>query len=158
MVAILQTLILILGCSQVALTCHYSCATCSSDHYYECTLCSPGRGNNLLPIDGMCYCSNSYDEDDDGICESSGSYNISVKVAIWVFIGLSLLLSLATTLIKGMRYFLYKTIDDVQELSLIVFLNLYFPQQFDLFLSGLYRFNISSFTFQNLAIGSLFIV
>ncbi len=58
---------------------------------------------------------------------------------------------------KGNKYFLYKTIEDVQELSLIVFINMYFPQQFDIFLTNLYRFNISSYTFQNMAAGSLFI-
>ena len=43
-------------------------------------------------------------------------------------------------------------------MSLIVFINLYFPQQFDIFLTHLYRFNISSYTFQNIAMGSLFTV
>ena len=57
---------------------------------------------------------------------------------------------------KGMKYFLYKTVEDVQELSLIVFINMYFPQQLDVFLTTLYRFNLSSHTFSNLATGSLF--
>ena len=35
---------------------------------------------------------------------------------------------------------------------------MYYPQQFDVFLSYLYRFNISSYTFQNLAEGSLYLV
>lgn len=60
--------------------------------------------------------------------------------------------------VKGMKYFLYKTLEDVQELSLIVFINIYFPQQFDVFLSYLYRFNISSYTFQNIAEGSLYLI
>lgn len=34
---------------------------------------------------------------------------------------------------------------------------MYFPQQFDIFLTYLYRFNISSYTFANLAEGSLYI-
>lgn len=38
-----------------------------------------------------------------------------------------------------------------------MFINLYFPQQFDIFLTKLYRFNISSFTFESLASGSLFV-
>lgn len=46
----------------------------------------------------------------------------------------------------------------MQELSLIVFINMYFPQQFDIFLTYLYRFNISSYTFQNLAEGSLYYI
>jgi hypothetical protein len=57
-----------------------------------------------------------------------------------------------------MKYFLYKTIEDVQELSLIIFINLYFPQQLDIFLTSLYRFNISSYTFENIAMGTLFYV
>lgn len=56
-----------------------------------------------------------------------------------------------------MRYYLLKTIEDVQEISLIVFINLYFPQQFDIYLSYLYRFNMSSYTFESLANGSLFV-
>ena len=35
---------------------------------------------------------------------------------------------------------------------------MYFPQQFDVFLSYLYRFNISSYTFQNMAEGSLYVL
>jgi len=35
---------------------------------------------------------------------------------------------------------------------------MYFPQQFDPFLTYLYRFNISSYTFQNLAEGSLYVI
>ena len=50
---------------------------------------------------------------------------------IVVFIGLTLLLGLWAIWVKGMKYFLYKTVEDVQELSLIVFINMYFPQQLD---------------------------
>jgi hypothetical protein len=75
-----------------------------------------------------------------------------------VFIALTLLLGVFAAVTKGQKYFLYKTIEDVQELSLIVFINMYFPQQFDFFLVQLYRFNISSHTFQNLAKGSLYVV
>ena len=69
-----------------------------------------------------------------------------------------MLLSLVAVLAKGMKYFLYKTIEDIQELSLIVFINMYFPQQFDIFLKNLYGFNISSHTFQNIAEGSLYVI
>ena len=75
-----------------------------------------------------------------------------------VFISLTLLLALLAMLVKSMKYFLYKTLEDVQELSLIVFINMYFPQQFDIFLTHLYRFNISSFTFQNIAEGTLYVI
>jgi hypothetical protein len=80
------------------------------------------------------------------------------KALIAVFIALALAFSLFAVLAKGMKYFLYKTIEDVQELSLIVFINLYFPQQFDIFLTYLYGFNVSSHTFQNIATGTLFTV
>lgn len=77
---------------------------------------------------------------------------------IIVFISLTMTLAVFAVFAKSMKYFLYKTIEDVQELSLIVFINMYFPQQFDVFLSGMYRFNISSYTFANLAEGSLFYI
>jgi len=67
-------------------------------------------------------------------------------------------LAIFAVIAKGQKYFLYKTIEDIQELSLIVFINIYFPQQFDPFLTYLYRFNISSYTFQNLAEGSLYVI
>lgn len=35
---------------------------------------------------------------------------------------------------------------------------MYFPQQFDIFLTQLYRFNISSFMFESIAKGGLFMV
>ena len=41
---------------------------------------------------------------------------------------------------------------------MVVLFNMYFPQQFDLFMTHLYRFNLSSHTFQNLAEGSLYYV
>lgn len=127
--------------------CHYSCSTCLTSDYYQCTVCQPNRGNNLKPINGMCYCSNDADEDENGICQASGSYNSTSKALIIAFITMTLILSVFAVFVKGMKYFLYKTIEDVQELSLIVFINLYFPQQFDMFLGILYRFNISSYTF-----------
>ena len=64
---------------------------------------------------------------------------------------MTLLLAIFAVIVKSQKYFLYKTIEDIQELSLIVFINMYFPQQFDIFLTYLYRFNISSYTFQNIA-------
>ena len=104
----------------------------------------------------MCYCSNGSDENTDGNCEQSAAYNSTSKGLIVAFIALSIIFSVGMTIVKGMKYFLYKTIEDVQELSLIVFVNLYFPQQFDIFMTNLYRFNISSYTFENVAMGTLF--
>ena len=74
------------------------------------------------------------------------------------FIIITIVLSSFAVFIRGMKYFLYKTIEDVQEISLIVFINLYFPQQFDIYLKSLYKFNFSSYTFENMAQGSLFYV
>jgi hypothetical protein len=141
------------------LTCHYSCAGgCTTSDYYRCTACGPNRGNAGQPIYGMCYCSEGSDEDDQGACQDYGKYNSLNKGMIAFFIGFTLLLGLFSIFVKGMKYFFFKTIEDVQELSLIVFINLYFPQQFDSFLTALYRFNISSSTFENIAVGTLFTV
>ncbi len=149
--------ILLVGLS-VGQVCHYSCLTCTSEHYYTCTACGPNRGNNGAPIYGMCYCSSNADEDSSGVCQPSSSFNTRNKGLILAFIITTLILSAFSVFVKGMKYFLYKTIEDVQELSLIVFINLYFPQQLDIFLTTLYRFNISSYTFENMAMGSLFYV
>jgi hypothetical protein len=75
-------------------------------------------------------------------------------------LSLALLFTFVSGLLTGQRHFLIKTIEDVQEISIIVFINLYFPQQFDIFLTNLYRFNISSFAFESLASksGSLFVL
>lgn len=43
--------------------CHYSCSTCLTSDYYTCTACQPNRGDNGIPVSGMCYCDNSSDED-----------------------------------------------------------------------------------------------
>lgn len=77
---------------------------------------------------------------------------------IILFITFTLILAVFSIFVKGMKYFLYKTIEDVQEISLIVFINLYIPQQLDIFLTHLYSFNISSYTFQNVAGSSLFTI
>jgi hypothetical protein len=77
---------------------------------------------------------------------------------IATFLALALLFTVIGALITGLRHFLIKTIEDVQEISIIVFINLYFPQQFDIFLTYLYRFNISSYTFESMAKGSLYIL
>lgn len=139
-------------------SCHYSCQSCSTPDYYSCTACAPNRGNGGAPIYGLCYCDNSSDEDANGDCQNSNSYNLRNKIFIILFISLTLLLAVFAIFVKGMKYFLYKTIEDVQELSLIVLFNMYFPQQFDVFLKGLYAFNISSHTFSNIAEGSLYTV
>jgi len=94
--------------------CHYSCANCTSSDYYACSVCQSNRGINDMPIYGMCYCSDNTDEDDQGYCRSSGSFNYMSKTLIIVFISLGLVFSLFAVLIKGMKYFLYKTIEDVQ--------------------------------------------
>lgn len=75
-----------------------------------------------------------------------------------MFIALTLVFAVFSVFVKGMKYFLYKTIEDTQELSLIVFINMYFPQQLDIFLTYLYSFNLSSYTFQNVASSSLFTI
>jgi hypothetical protein len=59
-------------------------------------------------------------------------------------------------LIRGFRYYFIKTIEDIQELSVIIFINMYFPQHFDLLLKQMYRFNISSFLFESMTSGGLF--
>lgn len=94
----------------ISQTCHYSCKTCLTSDYYTCTLCEVGRGKNLAPIYGMCYCSSSTDEDGNGVCQQSGSYNTGSKLMIVLFISFTLVLSVAAMLIKGNKYFLYKTI------------------------------------------------
>jgi hypothetical protein len=151
-------IILLLVGLAVGQTCHYSCLTCTSQDYFTCTSCGVNRGNNGSPIYGMCYCSADADEDGSGVCQASSSFNTRNKSLILGFIITTLVLSSFAVFVKGMKYFLYKTIEDVQELSLIVFINLYFPQQLDIFLTTLYRFNISSYTFENIAMGSLFYV
>lgn len=77
---------------------------------------------------------------------------------IILFIALTVIFATFSIFVKGMKYFLYKTIQDVQEISLIVFINLYIPQQLDIFLTYFYSFNISSYTFQNVAGSSLFVL
>lgn len=95
-------------------TCHYSCQTCNTVDYYQCTVCKPNRGNSGVPIYGMCYCSTDSDEDSNGNCQSLNSYNSSNKGLILAFIIITIILSSFAIFAKGMKYFLYKTIEDVQ--------------------------------------------
>lgn len=47
------------------LTCHYTCSTCSGTEYFNCLTCPPNRGLDnkpLTPFAGMCYCTESTDE------------------------------------------------------------------------------------------------
>jgi hypothetical protein len=67
-----------------------------------------------MPIYGMCYCSDNTDEDDQGSCQHSGSFNYMSKTLIIIFISFALIFSLFAVFIKGMKYFFYKTIEDVQ--------------------------------------------
>jgi hypothetical protein len=149
MKSIKPLIILMVIASVYGQVCHYSCLTgsCTTVDYYTCTACKPNRGDNGKPIYGMCYCSSDADEDASGDCQVSGSFNFRNKALITSFIAITIILSAFAIFVKGMKYFLYKTIEDIQELSLIVFINLYFPQQLDIFLTTLYRFNISSYTF-----------
>ena len=104
----------------------------------------------------MCYCSGETDELESGQCADSNQFNYNNKAVIASLIGIALLLGACTTVIAGMRYFLLKTMEDIQEISIIVLINLYFPQQFDIFLTSLYRFNMSSYTLESLTDGNLF--
>jgi len=58
-------------------------------------------------------------------------------------------------LLRGFRYYFIKIIEDVQELSIVVLVNIYFPQQFDIFLTYMYRFNMSWYTFESVLNGAL---
>ena len=104
----------------------------------------------------MCYCLENNDENADGECEEDNSSNMGNKVTVSVFISLGIILGVGMMVITGMRYFLLKTLEDIQEVSLLMLLNFYFPQQFDIYLSELYRFNISSYMFEAMAAGTLF--
>lgn len=73
------------------------------------------------------------DEDLTGNCipgTTSSAYNMAILI---LFI-INCLLVAFTTATKGMRFFIYRMIDDFQEVSLIVFINLQFPQQMQTFL------------------------
>jgi hypothetical protein len=109
-----------------------------------------------VPFAGMCYCIQSTDENELGQCTTETNFNLNNKALIAAFIALSMVLAFLMLLIRGFRYYFIKIIEDIQEISLIVFINLYFPQQFDIFMTQLYRFNISSFMFESMANGSLF--
>jgi hypothetical protein len=54
-------LLLVLAVLASSQTCHYSCANCTTADYYTCSICNSNRGNNNLPIYGMCYCSDNTD-------------------------------------------------------------------------------------------------
>jgi hypothetical protein len=142
-----------------SLVCHYTCATCYSSDYYGCLTCPANRGletQSSVPFAGMCYCIQSTDENELGQCTTETNFNLNNKALIAAFIALSMVLAFLMLLIRGFRYYFIKIIEDIQEISLIVFINLYFPQQFDIFMTQLYRFNISSFMFESMANGSLF--
>lgn len=138
--------------------CHYSCSTCWGSEYYQCLTCPENRGQISIwePISGMCYCSEETDEMETGECSNSNQFNYNNKAVIASLIGIALFITVLTTLISGMRYFLLKTTQDIQQISIIVLINLYFPQQFDIFLTQLYRFNMSSYTLQALIDGNIF--
>lgn len=45
--------------------CHYTCTTCTTPAYYDCLTCPLNRGlesKPFTPFAGMCYCTESTDE------------------------------------------------------------------------------------------------
>lgn len=74
------SLLLFLTCSLIIevagqnSTCHYTCASCSGSEYFNCLTCPSNRGlesKPLTPFAGMCYCTDSTDENELGLCTSS---------------------------------------------------------------------------------------
>lgn len=114
MITLKSLLLIVIFSAVYAQTCHYSCQTCNTVDYYQCTVCKSNRGNSGVPIYGMCYCSTDSDEDANGNCQQLNSYNSSNKSLILAFIIITIILSSFAIFIKGMKYFLYKTIEDVQ--------------------------------------------
>lgn len=55
-----------------------------------------------------------------------------------------MLVSIFCAVVKSNRFFLFRLIEDMQEVSLMVLVNLYYPEQLDSFLSKLYNFNFTS--------------
>ena len=116
-----------------------------------------GVGNGD-PIAGACECLNSMDESTDGYCVPAvTSTNYSLAAVLLLII--NCLLITFTTCTKGMRFFLYRMIEDFQEISLVVFINLQFPQQLHTFLAKLYWFNFTSIAklFESMAQSTLFV-
>ena len=158
-IILLISLSLICNIHTQNVTCHYTCASCLTPSYYHCLTCPINRGIDtkpFTPFAGMCYCSSSADESSTGQCIPGSTLSLSSRSIVWAFIILTLLLSFFMMVVRGFRYYFIKTIEDIQELSLIIYLNMYFPQQFDHFLAQMYRFNISSFLFESMATGGLF--
>jgi len=139
--------------------CFYACAFCSGYDYNDCTVCNPLRGTvSGVPINGACECMDNMDEDENGNC-IPGVTNTTYSLVVIILLAVNCLLILFTTSTKGMRFFLYRMIEDFQEVSLIVFINLQFPQQLNTFLTKLYWFNFTSIAkiFESMAEGTLFI-
>ena len=55
-----------------------------------------------------------------------------------------LLGSVFCSIVKSNRFFLLRLIEDMQEISLLVLLNLHYPAQLDSLLTLLYKFNFTS--------------
>lgn len=98
------------------------------------------------------------DEDLSGNCIEGTTSSTYTTVVVALLIANCLLIAF-TTATKGMRFFLYRMVDDFQEISLIVFINLQFPQQMQSFLERLYWFNFTSVAkiFEMMGNGTLFL-
>ena len=91
----------------------------------------------------MCYCSNKEDEDELGNCIPSTQSQV-YRSAITALIVLILLFSLFAAVVKSNRFFFFRLIEDMQQVSLFVLINLYFPEQLDSFFTQLYNWNFTS--------------
>lgn len=118
-----------------------------------------GRGLlDLTPINGACECRDLMDETIDGQCVApSVSYIYPLVSTIFLIIAMVLIVFITCT--KGMRFFFYRLLEDFQEISLIVFINLHYPQQLHNFLAKLYWFNFTSVAklFESMAQSTIFV-
>lgn len=95
--------------------CYYTCASCTGYDYNMCTTCNPLRGIDTtgVPINGACECINNMDESTDGYCVLpvvSSSYSLAAVILLII----NCVLILFTTCTKGLRFFLYRMIEDFQ--------------------------------------------
>jgi hypothetical protein len=94
--------------------CFYICQECTSYDYNQCTLCQPLRGiAGQIPINGACECMDNMDETSDGQC-TTGTTSYSYSLAVVILLIINCLLVVFTTCAKGMRFFLYRMIEDFQ--------------------------------------------
>lgn len=123
--------------------CFFSCSQCSDTRYDDCLVCRAHRGlDDEQPVAGTCECQQKR-EHSDGSCDRSRSSVLAYQIVMVSFIVVCSAISCVVGLINQKFILFFSFVDQMQLMSTIFYVDIYYPNNLGFLLQILDRLNIN---------------